>query len=205
MPRLPRSPAFTLGLFASISAGLVTTVYLLTQTPIKAAEARWFQQRLARVLLPDEGPTGALSPSLIRKLPDVTSCGSCWLEAHLLERDDGLFMAGSPPVFAISTSSDRGYNGRIKVITGVRLVGEQQKPSIVAVEVSHHRETPGIGDRIETDKSPWLNQFRSQTVTDDIDGLSGATISAMAVRDAVDKALHFVHANQAQMARQVSP
>src|SRR5690606_20720336 len=137
--------------------------------------------------------------------PAPADCERCWHDGQLLEQDGMIFTAGSPPIFAIPTASRRGYNGRIDVITGVGLAGEQQTPTIVAVEISRHRETPGIGDRIEADKTPWLTRFRNRTSTAGLDALSGATISALAVADAVDKALEFARANRDQLTAQAEP
>ncbi|GAA3976733.1 electron transport complex subunit RsxG [Allohahella marinimesophila] len=199
--RFPQSPAVTLALFAAVSAALVTAVYLLTRAPIQAAEARWFQQRLSAVLQPATGLEPVDYEDIVQ-LPDRQRCPQCWQNSELIDPAHAIHLnsqSAGAPVFAIPTFSSRGYNGRIDVITGVAIVREQQSPAIVAVQVSRHRETPGIGDRIEADKSAWLENFRGKATVNDIDALSGATISASAVEDAVEKALRFARQNRDQL------
>tara|TARA_R100000306_G_C4382163_1_gene146000 strand:+ start:6819 stop:7448 length:630 start_codon:yes stop_codon:yes gene_type:complete len=203
-----QSPAHTLGLFAAVSAALVTAVYLLTRAPIEAAEARWFQHRLSAVLQTPGSATALVASEAIIELPAPSECTECWSDAELVQADQAIYMAAqksASAVFAIPSVSSRGYNGRIEVITGVQLVGEQQEPTIVSVEVTRHRETPGIGDRIEADKSQWLAQFRGQHTVAGADALSGATISASAVKAAIDDALRFARANQATLKSHSAP
>ena len=44
-----------------------------------------------------------------------------------------------------------GYSGDIHLLVGVDLDG-----TVLGVRVTSHRETPGLGDRIETRKSDWV-------------------------------------------------
>ena len=71
-------------------------------------------------------------------------------------------------------------------------------PSVVNVRVTAHRETPGLGDRIELPVSDWILGFNGRRAdgTDwrpvpagDIDAMTGATITARAVSAAVGEAL----------------
>jgi len=63
-------------------------------------------------------------------------------------------------------SSVRGYAGTIEllVLPDELPVGSNGKTQIVAVRVLAHRETPGIGDFITTDKSPWVLGFAGLTI-----------------------------------------
>lgn len=91
-----------------------------------------------------------------------------------------------------------GYNGYIRMVVGIDTLG-----AIKGVEVLEHYETPGLGAKINEvrpgEKDPWfLRQFngksaRTVEVRGNIDAITGATISSVAVtyaiRDTVNKFL----------------
>ena len=76
--------------------------------------------------------------------------------------------------------------------------------NIIEVRVTSHKETPGLGDKIEITKSPWISQFsgRSLSNTTDVewglipdggafDSFTGATITPRAVVRQVFATLNF--------------
>ncbi|MBP7056380.1 MAG: RnfABCDGE type electron transport complex subunit G [Candidatus Omnitrophica bacterium] len=85
-----------------------------------------------------------------------------------------------------------GYGGYIRIITGIDKDG-----IIKGMRVLEHQETPGLGSQISEvkngEKDPWfLRQFqgkdaRAIEVRKNIDAITGATISSVAVTDAVRK------------------
>ena len=89
-------------------------------------------------------------------------------------------------VFRVSTLS--GYNGEITL-----WVATDGEGKIRGVRVIEHSETPGIGDLIERPVSDWIDQFAGMSVEnswdDDVDYVSGATITTRAVARAVQKGL----------------
>ncbi len=95
-------------------------------------------------------------------------------------------------VFAIKTSSGKGYNGEIQLMVGVDMDG-----SITNVQVLKHMETPGLGSKISDDRfkgqyvGKTLENFDFQVKKDggQVDAISGATISSRAVSEALVKAL----------------
>jgi len=90
---------------------------------------------------------------------------------------------------AIATFSNRGFKGLIQLMVGFRPDG-----TIHNIDVIRHRETPGLGDRIEL-RFPWPHQFQGvhpNTVNlrvrqdgGDIDAITAATITARAYLEAV--------------------
>ena len=69
---------------------------------------------------------------------------------------------------------------------------------MLAVRVTQHKETPGIGDGIDHRVSDWIFQFEQQSLArtewalkpaGDFDALSGATITSRAMVGAVKEAL----------------
>ena len=89
-------------------------------------------------------------------------------------------------VFQVSTSS--GYNGKITMWVATDGAGK-----IRGVRVIEHTETPGIGDLIERPVSDWIEQFSGMSLenswNDDVDYVSGATITTRAVAKAVHAGL----------------
>ncbi len=96
----------------------------------------------------------------------------------------GLNEQNKPVGFAY-VSEATGYGGIIKVMIGV----DHESEEIVGVTILDHVESPGIGSRIEEDT--FRNQFLGVVVTDpitigqDIQNISGATVSAKAVTKAI--------------------
>ncbi len=102
-------------------------------------------------------------------------------------------------------SSVRGYAGTIELLVlpaerpAVTDAAHQAARQIAAVRVLSHRETPGIGDFITTDHSPWVlgfaglvhqqNPHDSQRRWDtELDAVSGATITRRAMIQGVANA-----------------
>ena len=109
------------------------------------------------------------------------------------ERGYQVHQDGKLAALIAQTQTDKGYNGRIELFVARNLDGE-----VIRVRVIQHRETPGLGDRIDHQVSNWIAGFnhRSRTNTDwrlapegDIDVITGATITSRAVSDAVLKVL----------------
>ncbi len=82
----------------------------------------------------------------------------------------------------------KGRNGDIQVQVGVAHSGQVAG---VYIDPEKHQETPGIGSVIEQDY--FLNQFLGKsgefTEGDNVDAVSGATISSSAVIDCINRAL----------------
>ncbi|MBL8117100.1 MAG: FMN-binding protein [Anaerolineae bacterium] len=82
-----------------------------------------------------------------------------------------------------------GYGGPVAM-----LVGTDPEGSIIAVSVIQHAETPNFFRQLE--RSDYYSQFvgvrydAALTLGDDIDGVSGATLSADAVAQSIRQAVH---------------
>ncbi len=92
----------------------------------------------------------------------------------------------------VFTTSETGYGGPVKVMTGISLEGK-----VIAVKViSCSDETPGLGQSAK-DNPEFLNQFeeKSEAIStvknEEIDALTGATITTNAVIKDVNKALEY--------------
>ena len=56
--------------------------------------------------------------------------------------------------YLIEHTYPNGYSGNIRLITGISIDGK-----LLGVRVVAHKETPGLGDKVETRKSDWIKQF----------------------------------------------
>ena len=110
-------------------------------------------------------------------------------KGKLVEGVDDCYMASNGAGMAV-TSHYKGFGGDVKVMTGIDAEGK-----IVGVTVTEHSETPGLGTKDMTPE--YLAQYKGvseapqEHISDDanIDAVTGATISANAIYNAVGEAL----------------
>lgn len=108
----------------------------------------------------------------------------------------------SASVFQIETD---GYGGVITLMIALNPKGE-----IIGLRVLNHKETPGLADKIETDKSDWIIGFNGESLQatpkdrwavkkdgGKFDQFTGATITPRAVVNGVVAGLEF-YARHAQ-------
>jgi len=111
-----------------------------------------------------------------------------------------------PVAVALTLDAPDGYVAPIRLLVGIAIDGR-----VIAVNVLEHRETPGLGDRIEAEKSDWIRLFDGKQVADtdralrlrrdggDLDHITGATITSRAVANAVANALRFYAINKDEL------
>ncbi|RKY33302.1 MAG: hypothetical protein DRP74_00265 [Candidatus Omnitrophota bacterium] len=79
-------------------------------------------------------------------------------------------------------SEAKGYSSVIRAVVSITPEGE-----IIAVKVLEQNETPGIGTQITEEK--FLSRFKGKKALDNIDSISGATVSSSALIDSVKQTL----------------
>jgi electron transport complex protein RnfG len=97
------------------------------------------------------------------------------------------------PVAYISSTAGKGYSSFIAM-----LVSLDTDLKIREVKILHHGETPGLGDQVE-DRTLFLDQFKGKALSqlillktetkENIQAISGATISSRAVTNGVKDAV----------------
>jgi electron transport complex protein RnfG len=103
------------------------------------------------------------------------------------------------PMAVLLPATAKGYEGPIRLLLAIRPDGR-----LLATKVLGHRETPGIGDRIEPARSTWLRMFTDASLANhpeaewrvkadkgEFDEIAGATITSRAVVSATQHALQF--------------
>jgi len=95
-------------------------------------------------------------------------------------------------VVALVTSAG-GYGGPVRVMVGVNVDTQE----ILEINVVDHTETPGLGTVIEEER--FVSRFRGlgfqDSYRDDVDIISGSTVSCVAVIRAVEEAVALVRLN----------
>ena len=104
-----------------------------------------------------------------------------------------------PVALIINSVAPDGYNGNIELLIAINYDG-----SLAGVRVVQHKETPGLGDAIEENRSDWILKFRNLSLTNpakkgwavkrdggDFDQFTGATITPRAIVKAVYKTLSY--------------
>jgi H+/Na+-translocating ferredoxin:NAD+ oxidoreductase subunit G len=119
------------------------------------------------------------------------------------------FDAGEPVAAVFAAVAPDGYNAPIRLLIGV-----SSSATLTGVRPVSHRETAGLGDRIEPAKSDWILRFtgasldrppRERWAVDrddgDFDSLSGATITSRAVVKAVKNTLLYFEQHRDELFR----
>ena len=190
----------TLAIIAALCTALVAVTYTATADRIEANEQAWLERSLQPALSGlffDSGVT----ESMITVPPPHDLPGS---EAALIYR----VYAEAEPVAALFVVNARdGYAGPIRILIGVEVDGE-----ITGVHVLEHRETPGLGDRVETGKSDWVKQFDGRSLVDPapsawaikrdggaFDQLTGASVTPRAIVKAIRDTLLYFDAHREEI------
>jgi len=121
-------------------------------------------------------------------------------EAAIIYR---VYAEGAPVAALFVVSARDGYAGPIRFLVGIDTVGV-----VTGVHVLQHRETPGLGDRVESTKSDWVKQFNGRSLLDpepagwairgdggQFDQLTGASVTPRAIIKATKETLLYFGAH----------
>jgi len=184
--------AMILGVFAMVSTGLIAITHLLTKDKIALEVELSLIRQLSQIVPPENYTNDVYNDCIV--INDVSYLGS--------DEDQKLYrMRNSNADYAVLLTSiaPDGYSGKIALAIAVSSQGE-----LLGVNILSHQETPGLGDKIERNKSDWLNQFNELSLENtaeelwkvkkdagQFDALTGATITPRAVIKAVHNSLKF--------------
>ena len=207
LPEISRSMlknSLVLALFAAVTVAVVAITQQSTESRIIEAE-RAAQIRTLGEILPAHSYDNAL-------LDNVITLNESLL-GHRAETPAYLAtLAGQPAAVILQANAPDGYSGTISLLIGIMADG-----TLSGVRVIHHKETPGLGDRIELAKSPWIKSFDGKSLSNpaergwavkkdqgDFDQFAGATITPRAVVAAVHKALQYFDQHHAELFAQLN-
>ena len=179
-----------LGGFALVGAALVAWTHQQTAGRIAANERAALLERLGRIL-PEGSYDNDIGSDVVYALAPDRLGSAEPLPVYRARRE------GRPAAAVLTAVAPDGYNGPIRLLVAVR-----RDATVAGVRVVSHRETPGLGDFIEADKSDWIQQFAGRSLGDPplaawrvrkdggaFDQITGATVTPRAVVRAVRNAL----------------
>lgn len=188
-----------------VFTGVVAGTYLSTEAQI-AVSAEAEKLRLVNEVL----PVSLYDNDLLRDhvlLPPQTALNTMGETTVYRARREG-----RPVALIVEAIAPDGYSGKIGLLLAVSAEGK-----LLALRVTQHKETPGLGDYIDPKKDrnkrrPWITQFNGLGFSEvpqtlwrvkkdggNFDQMAGATISARAVTNASARALSWVDAHQAKL------
>ena len=187
----------TLALIAAICTTLVAATYQLTAERIAANEQAWLERSLEPAL---SGVffEGSVSESKLVIPPPHELPGN---DAAIVYR---VFAEGEPVAALFAVTARDGYTGPIRILVGIGVDG-----IVTGVRIVEHRETPGLGDRIDQTRSDWVYQFDDRALGNPVearwllavdggefDQLTGASITPRAVVKAIKETLIYFAAHR---------
>lgn len=196
----------TLAVIGAVCSALVALTYQSTEKRIEENEKAWLERSLQPALSGLSYDSG-ISDSRITLTPPHGLPGS---DEALIYR---VYAQGAPVAALFVVSARDGYSGPIRVLLGIDTTGK-----VTGVHVLEHRETPGLGDGVETGKSDWALQFNGRSLLDpepegwqikndggQFDQLTGASVTPRAIVKAVrETLLYFERNNEHVFANQAS-
>ncbi|MGK2926204.1 MAG: electron transport complex subunit RsxG [Lysobacterales bacterium] len=189
--------AASLGLVAVAGTTLLAGVHHLTAERIAAQERRAVLEQLEQII-PANRYDNPLQDDWITVSDEQHFPRGQQVVAYRARR------GGQPVAVIFRFAAMDGYNGPIHLLAGVEADG-----SLLGVRVTSHRETPGLGDGIEAERSDWIHAFDGQSLRSPeparwgvrrdggaFDQFTGATITPRAVVEAVRRALEYHEVNR---------
>jgi electron transport complex protein RnfG len=114
---------------------------------------------------------------------------------------------GENVAVVLTAIAPNGYSGKIKILVGIYSDG-----TLAGVRVIEHKETPGLGDKIEAKKADWILQFEGLSLKEpasakwkvkkdggEFDQFTGATITPRAVVGAIKGALEYFRTHRDEL------
>lgn len=182
----------TLLVFALVATALLAITFTRTAPTIERSQQAKTLALLSQVLPPALYDNDLLASRNSRppdELLGTRAPSSMWVARHGDEVTAVVLEAIAPD----------GYAGAIHLLVGIDVDGQ-----VTGVRVTAHRETPGLGDYIDRQKSPWIEQFAGRHLLDPgprgwrvakdggvFDARAGATITPRAVVKAVHQSLEY--------------
>jgi Na+-translocating ferredoxin:NAD+ oxidoreductase subunit G len=162
-----------------IAAGMIMGVTYKYTSPVRFVAEKKEKEEALKAMAPD-----ATDP--------IVPAGN-WSSSHGKPYEYYMATSTGKPVAYISSTAGKGYSSYIAM-----LVSMDTDLKIKDVKILHHGETPGLGDQVE-DRKLFLDQFKGKALSqlvllktetkENIQAISGATISSRAVTNGVKDAV----------------
>ncbi len=182
------------------AAALVSGSYEISHERIEANRQERLLQSLHQVLDPADHDNDLTQGRLsVRNLELLGSADPA--DVFIATRE------GQPVAALFSSVAPRGYNGPIRLLIGIATDG-----TVTGVRVTSHSETPGLGDAIEIEESPWIFGFDGVSLASPqtadwsvnrdggaFDSITGATVTARAIVTSVRNTLLYFQRHRSEL------
>ena len=187
-------------IFSLAAATALSVFYFITKSPIDESDAR-----AKRIFLNQVIPADLYDNNLVKDTisvePSPLLGNKKNIDVYRAKKNNQVIAV------IIEAVAPDGYSGEIKTLVGI-----DQEDKILGVRVIAHKETPGLGDYIEIDKSQWIKNFNLKSLDKvsekqwavkkdggDFDYISGATITPRAVIKSTYKCLLYSKENKKRL------
>ncbi len=192
-----------LGIFATVGTALVGFTHHATIEKIADNERLALLRKLNQILPAEQYDNDLLHTTL--QIEEDDRLGQ--------EKDSTIYIAKqkekiSAMIFPVI--APKGYSGKIKMLVGINIDG-----TLAGVRIVSHKETPGLGDAMETEKSDWIFGFNKKSLNNPdeknwkvkrdggaFDQFTGATITPRAVVQAVHLCLVYFDRHKKELIEQ---
>jgi len=191
-----RKAGLSLAFFALISVVLVATTNHLTKDKIIENQVMLLLLALNEVLPASHYDNNLVNSKIILPAKETG-----------FAKDTPVFIAtlkGKPVTAIFEVTTLKGYSGAITLLVGINANDHK----IAGVRIIKHKETPGLGDKMETRKTNWVLAFNGKSLNNpsmsgwqvkkdggEFDQFTGATITPRAIVNAVKTTLLYAQNN----------
>jgi len=189
-----------LGLFAAIATLALSGTYLATRDDIntqkRAAEAR----ALEEVVAADMHDNNLLDAAFSVDNADLLGLKTPAMAYRAMS-------GGNVSAVILPVNAPDGYSGNIQLIVGI-----DKDSRITGVRAIAHKETPGLGDKVDARKSDWIHDFKGRSLMDPteeqwgvqkdggvFDQFTGATITPRAVIASIKRSLVYFEQHRTEL------
>lgn len=182
-------PGLALTGFALLGTLALAIAFNLTQGRIESNEREATLKRLNALVDHQTYDNDLLADQVVLPAADFASA-----------KDVTVYRArkqGSPVAALFTVTAPDGYSGSIRMVVAVKA-----DQTLAGVRVLSHKETPGLGDKIEAEKNDWILGFQGKSLQapnpehwavrkdgGEFDQFTGATITPRAVVKSVKSVL----------------
>lgn len=195
-----RTSTLGITIFAVVTAGLIAVTQVSTKSRIEHNVREAQAKALYEIVPRDSIENDLLDDTVAFVAPELLGHEEP-ADAYRARRNGEVSTVIMPVV------APDGYSGSINMIVGINRDG-----TVAGVRVLEHKETPGLGDKVDLKKSDWVLSFNGLTSAGDkdpnwavqkdggqFDQFTGATITPRAVVNATGRALAYFRINKAAL------
>jgi len=193
-----------LAIFALVTTALIALTFYLTKDTIALAKEKQLLGVLNE-LVPQSAHDNQLHTDCLVLAPDPLLGDKAQRVFRARNNNDEVALI-------IETTTPNGYSGDIDLVVAI-----DTEQTVLGTRVIAHKETPGLGDKIDLRVSDWILSFNGVSYSEQSDSrwqvkkdggqfdqFTGATITPRAVVSAIKNALIYVDDKQAMLYQSAS-